>query len=184
MRNETKHTVRVLSSGVLAALVFDPSAMAQQSGTVRIIVLALAICTAAATAQTITFFRQFTTPAIDQPTAVAANASGIYVIGNRQSSPVGAGISKYDSLGNELWTREVGVPEPGIAVPSQVHVDATGVYVHGYIRDQYFGAGRRFLRKYTTGGDELWTHFLMVPLTWLLARRACTRSAGMRTAGT
>ena len=36
MRNETKHTVRVLSIGVLAALVLDPFAMAQQSGTVKI----------------------------------------------------------------------------------------------------------------------------------------------------
>ena len=36
MRNETKHTVRVLSIGVLAALVLDPFAMAQQSGKVKI----------------------------------------------------------------------------------------------------------------------------------------------------
>ena len=36
MRNQTKHTLRVLSIGVLAALVLDPFAMAQQSGTVRI----------------------------------------------------------------------------------------------------------------------------------------------------
>ena len=91
---------------------------------------------------------------------MAANASGIYVAGNRQGSPGGAGISMYDSLGNELWTREIRVPEPGSPTPSQVLLDATGVYVHGYIRDPYLGAGRRFLRKYTTAGDELWTHFL------------------------
>jgi L-ascorbate metabolism protein UlaG (beta-lactamase superfamily) len=36
MRNQTKHTLRVLSIGVLAALVLDPSAMAQQSGKVKI----------------------------------------------------------------------------------------------------------------------------------------------------
>src|SRR2546422_5246964 len=36
MRNEMKHTVRVLSIGVLAALVLDPFAMAQQSGLVKI----------------------------------------------------------------------------------------------------------------------------------------------------
>src|SRR5205823_4780936 len=93
-------------------------------------------------------------------TAVAANASGIYVVGRRSDSPGGAGISKYDSLGNELWTREIGVPEPGNVAPSQVLLDSTGVYVHGYILDPYLGPGRRFLRKYTTGGDELWTHFL------------------------
>src|SRR6185503_7517407 len=71
-------------------------------------------------AQTITFFRQFTTPAINQATAVAADASGIYVVGNRQASLGGAGIIKYDLLGNELWTREIGVPESGNVVPSQV----------------------------------------------------------------
>ena len=36
MRSETKHAVRVLSIGVLAALVLDPFAVAQQSGTVKI----------------------------------------------------------------------------------------------------------------------------------------------------
>jgi len=36
MGNETKHTVRVLSIGVLTALLLDPSAMAQQSGKVKI----------------------------------------------------------------------------------------------------------------------------------------------------
>ena len=36
MRSETKHAVRVLSSGVLAALVLDPFSMAQQPGTVKI----------------------------------------------------------------------------------------------------------------------------------------------------
>ena len=51
MRNATKHTVRVLRSGFPAALDFDALAMAQQ--TVKIIVLALAMTTAAATAQTI-----------------------------------------------------------------------------------------------------------------------------------
>jgi len=38
--------VRVLSSGALAALAFNSFAMAQQLGTVKIIVLALAISTA------------------------------------------------------------------------------------------------------------------------------------------
>ena len=79
--------------------------------TFTLIALGLAFITRPMRAQAITFFRQFITPAIDQATAVAANASGIYVIGSRQAAPAGAGISKYDSLGNELWTREIGVPE-------------------------------------------------------------------------
>jgi len=40
MRNETQYTLQVLSIGVLAALVLDSFAMAQQSGTARPIVFA------------------------------------------------------------------------------------------------------------------------------------------------
>src|SRR5947208_5937072 len=61
-------------------------------------------------AQTVSFYRPFTTPAIDYAAAVAADASGIYVMGNKWGALPGessAGIRKYDSLGNELWTREI-----------------------------------------------------------------------------
>src|SRR4051812_34610295 len=60
-------------------------------------------------AQSSTFFREFNTPGMDWAAAVAADASGIYVIGNKPPSPGGqrhAGVRKYDSQGNELWTRE------------------------------------------------------------------------------
>jgi uncharacterized protein (TIGR03437 family) len=125
--------------------------------------IALAIGTHPAAGQTISFFHEFTTPAIDQATALAANESGVYVVGNRRASPGGAGIIRFDSLGNQLWTREIRVPELGNVAPSQVLVDSTGVCVHGYNPDPYPGEKRRFLRKYTAGGDELWTRFLDGP---------------------
>ena len=89
--------------------------------------------------QTLSFFR--TTPGMDPATAVATDASGIYVIGN--------GLRKYDSLGNELWTR--GLSGPGFGVAA----DASGVYVVGSAQGP---TGRQsVLRKYTAGGNELWT---------------------------
>src|SRR4030095_12339010 len=52
-------------------------------------------------AETMSFFRQLTTRGIDEAIAVAADATGIYVLG-------GLAVAKYDSRGNELWTRELG----------------------------------------------------------------------------
>jgi hypothetical protein len=47
--------------------------------------------------QTISFFRQFTTPAIDRAGDTAADTSGIYVIGNRPAAGgSSAGLRKYD----------------------------------------------------------------------------------------
>ena len=57
------------------------------------------------------------TPGMDRATAVAANASGIYV--------VGSGLRKYDADGNELWTRPLNGPAGAIAA------DPAGVYILG-----------------------------------------------------
>ena len=106
------------------------------------IALGLAISTRAIEGQTMSLFRRFSAPGFE---TVAADASGIYVFWN-------AGVSKYDSRGNELWTREFSVP----ADVRGAAADATGVYGLG------FGgpANQFFLRKYSTGGNELWTRQL------------------------
>src|SRR5947209_16362555 len=92
--------------------------------------------------QTLTFFRP--TPGISRATAVAVNASGIYVSGT--------GVGKYDSVGNELWTRGANGPGFGVAV------DAAGVYIIGV--GQNSGGPQLLLRKYGEGGNELWTRTL------------------------
>jgi uncharacterized protein (TIGR03437 family) len=92
--------------------------------------------------QTLSFMRPI--PGTVRATAVAAVASGIYVGGN--------GVSKYDSAGNELWTRAVNGPGFGIAT------DAAGVYFLGI--GQGPGFPQLFLRKYSEAGNELWTHNL------------------------
>jgi hypothetical protein len=86
--------------------------------------------------QTLSFFRP--TPGFG-PTAVAVNASGIYV--------AASSVAKYDSEGNELWRQGInGVPLINGA-PFAVAADATGVYI----------VGGPLLRKYNGAGNELWT---------------------------
>src|SRR3954468_8351326 len=83
----------------------------------RIILLsAVAGVVPAMEAQTISLFRQFTTPYMDRADVVAVDGSGIYVAGLRVPPGSGQGIAsivKYDTRGNQLWTREVTGPSPG-----------------------------------------------------------------------
>ncbi len=91
--------------------------------------------------QTLSFLR--TSAGVDRAAAVAAEASGIYVLGN--------GVRKYDFRGNELWTRAFSGPGFGFGVAA----DSTGVYMTGV------GPGptgpQSVLRKYSAAGNELWT---------------------------
>ncbi len=98
-----------------------------------LIALGLSISTGSAQDQTMSFNYQFTTPEIDRATAVAVDASGIYVVGNRpsaQGSPGRAGVRKYDPLGNELWTREFSAPTQEGTTLIGVAPDASGAYDH------------------------------------------------------
>jgi uncharacterized protein (TIGR03437 family) len=111
--------------------------------------------------QTISYFRQFSTTGIAGATTVAADASGIYVFGSRTAPPGGqatGGIRKYDSRGNELWTREFTVPHTYVSL-SKAAVDATGVYVLVFPGSEPVV----WLRKYSSGGDELWSRQLDFP---------------------
>jgi uncharacterized protein (TIGR03437 family) len=111
----------------------------------------LAIMVMALEAQTLSFFRQFSTPEINGATAVAADASGIYVFGTRRpgyfSAHTGAGVRKYDFRGNELWTREF----TDSAYIWRAAADATGIYVLTSP-----GQPMVWLRKYSADGNELW----------------------------
>src|SRR5687767_2174580 len=107
------------------------------------------------------FLRQFTSGGIESATAVAADQSGVYVAGIRTIPGVStgrAGVRKYDSKGNELWTREFtvtrefSVPVPGGPQFVRAAVDGTGVYLAEWTA--------QVVRKYSPNGDELWTRSL------------------------
>ncbi len=112
--------------------------------------------------------RQFGTSASDAANGVSADSTGIYVVGYTQDTlpdQTSAGsydafVRKYDTAGNEVWTRQFGTSSFDAA--NGVSVDSTGIYVVGYTQDTFPGlssAGDRdaFLRKYDAAGNDVWT---------------------------
>ena len=109
-------------------------------------------CVQTGVAQVELWTRQFGTRGSDIAHSAAVDRAGnIYIAGSTtgaftgQNLFGGAFLRKYDSDGNELWTRQFGL---SYDAASSVAVDSSGnVYV----------AGDAFLRKYDSGGNELWT---------------------------
>jgi autotransporter-associated beta strand protein len=112
--------------------------------------------------------RQFGSAGADSAHGVAADASGVYVVGGTggalpgQASAGGldAFVRKYDADGNESWTRQFGTPDLDEALG--VAADASGVYLagdtDGTLPGQVNAGGRdAFVRKYDGSGNELWT---------------------------
>jgi uncharacterized protein (TIGR03437 family) len=116
--------------------------------------LGLALSARPLPGQTISYFRQFTTPAMDRAIAVAADASGIYVIGIRPTPGglISTGMRKYDSRGNELLTRELSA---SASLNVRAAANATGVYV--------VSGEPCLLRRYSAEANELWTRELGFP---------------------
>ena len=94
--------------------------------------------TASMPGQTLSFLR--TSAGMDRAAAVTTDASGIYVIGN--------GVRKYDSSGNELWTR--GISGPGFGAAT----DGAGVYITAI--SQGSTGQQLMLRRYSADGNALW----------------------------
>ena len=113
--------------------------------------------------------RQFGTSEQDYAVAVAVVAGSLYVTGVTKGALPGQSVSgdtdafvrKYDTEGNEVWTRQFG--SSGADRPSGVAADAVGVYVAGRTwatlpgQTSAGGESDAFLRKYDTQGNEVWT---------------------------
>jgi hypothetical protein len=113
---------------------------------------------------------QFGSSFNDSANGVAADASGVYVVGSAGGALPGqtygggfftdAFVRKYDQDGNELWTRQFGTSTNDTA--QAVAIDATGLYVAGdttgVLPGQATAGGLdAFVRKYDLDGNELWT---------------------------
>jgi hypothetical protein len=115
--------------------------------------------------------RQFGTTGEDRASGVAVGPQGeVYVSGSvhwalpGQTSvgPTDAFVRKYDSNGNEIWTRQFGTPDEEVAI--FVAIGPQGeVYVSGSTEGalpgqtflgKYWDA---FVRKYDSNGNEIWT---------------------------
>lgn len=117
-----------------------------------------------AVAQTLQWARQFATTTADAAYHVAADSSGVYIVGETQGALpgqtlvgfVGDGfLRKYDPSGTEVWTRQFGLGNRFYA--NAVAVDATGVYVVGSNLRRNAAAGAlAMVRKYDTNGNLLW----------------------------
>lgn len=119
-------------------------------------------CVQTGVAQVELWTRQFGTRGSDIAHSAAVDRAGnIYITGSTtgaftgQNLFGGAFLRKYDSGGNELWTRQFG---QSYDAASSVAVDNSGnVYVAG---QTLFDA---FLSKYDSGGNELWTRQFGTP---------------------
>jgi len=113
--------------------------------------------------------RQFGTKKVDVAVGIAANATGIYVLGETDGALPGqanAGelydifLRKYAADGTELWTRQFGTS--GLEFPGGVAADSSGVYIVGTTSGALPGQTNRsgydaFARKYDDNGAEIWT---------------------------
>ena len=104
----------------------------------------------------------------DSALGVAADATGVYVVGRTEGTlpgEVSSGgydlfIRKYDFIGNVSWTHQFGTV--GYEQTAAVAVDPSGVYVAGDANGVFpgevgAGGGDAFLRKYDTAGTVIWT---------------------------
>ena len=119
--------------------------------------------------------RQLGTSSTDLSASVATDASGnVFISGytfgslGGQSS-VGGGdafVSKYDALGNPLWTRQFGTSDYDVSLGVAADTDGN-VFITGFTEGDLYGpnagdAGTydAFLSKYDTLGNPVWTRQL------------------------
>jgi hypothetical protein len=118
--------------------------------------------------------RQFGTSSFDQGRGIAVHASGVYTAGLTAGALPGqtsagahdAFVRKYDATGKELWTRQFGTR--GLDDVSGIAADNTGVYIVGstlgvLAGETGMGSADLFVRKYDSGGKELWTRQFGTP---------------------
>ena len=118
--------------------------------------------------QVISWTRQFGSSSSDVAMGVAVHATGVFVVGSTYGALPGqtnagwsdAFIRKYDSSGNEIWTRQCGTVDNDHF--SGVAVHGSDIYVVGETGDAFPGQTNSgymdvLIRKYDGSGNEVWT---------------------------
>ena len=137
------------------------------------IVLALAVICLASVAMAevpyqVAWTAQIGTVNGEESHSVAVDASGnAYITGftGGDLGGVSAGyddafLTKFDTLGNELWSQQIGTA--GYDISESVAVDTSGnIYISGYTSGDLGGANAggydAFLTKFDASGNELWS---------------------------
>lgn len=115
--------------------------------------------------------RQFGTDNQEEPLGVNLDSIGnVYIVGRitgffpGQESYVDtdAFITRYNSTGELLWTRQFGTPDEDVAWDVLVDYEANRIYVVGYTYGEFpnqtnLGYGDGFLSTYDMEGNVIWT---------------------------
>jgi len=137
--------------------------------------------------------RQFGSESDDYAFGISADASGVYVVGETCGTLPGqssagsydAFVRKYDTSGNELWTRQFGTSSYEWA--TGICVDGSAVYVTGPTRGAFPGQSNAgqfsvFVRKYDASGTEQWTRQLCAS-SYGWVRGVCLDGSGVYVTG-
>lgn len=115
------------------------------------------------------WLRQFGSASTDSISGMAADATGVFVVGFTSgvlpgqvaAGGVDAFVRRYDAAGNELWTRQFGTTTLDEALA--VFADASSIYICGRTAGAIDGVtptGGAFVRKCDLGGNPVWTRIL------------------------
>ena len=99
----------------------------------------------------------WTRPVPAFPTAVAVDATAVYVTGYVGFGRSELSVRKYDEGGNELWSRRLFISDGGYHLTAGMATDPSGLYVAAWD-----GRTDGLVRKYSPAGDELWTRWTTV----------------------
>jgi uncharacterized protein (TIGR03437 family) len=88
--------------------------------------------------------------------AVAADATSVYLAGSIGFGHSEMFIRKYDGGGTELWSRQLRISD-GYHIAAGMVLDPSGLYVAAWD-----GRNQGLVRKYSPAGDELWSRSLTV----------------------
>ena len=115
--------------------------------------------------------QQFGTAVMEKAFSVVSDGSNVYIAGfilgaalpgQTASGDFDSFIRKYDTNGNEIWTRQFGTANYDGAFA--LAIDGTGVYMGGDVegalpgQTDLGGWGDAYIRKYDFDGNEIWTH--------------------------
>jgi uncharacterized protein (TIGR03437 family) len=91
--------------------------------------------------------------AADYPflSAVAADATSVYLAGSIGFGHSEMFVRKYDGGGTELWSRQLRISD-GYHIAAGMAIDPSGLYVAAWD-----GRNQGLVRKYSPSGDELWS---------------------------